>query len=169
MAIELIKPNIEHIEQLKEYVSELQSKEDAEGTNGLYKAISENTFDNWLIWIQQHDCVTYLIVDEEKIVGTINIRYVLNDYLKRGGGHIGYNIRPTERRKGYAKKALMLALEDAYKNGLDMVNIDCYKGNVASKRTIEACGAEFIKEEYIEERKNTLLKYRVDLNKKFKD
>ena len=52
-------------------------------------------------WIQQPNSVTYLIADEEKIVRTINIRYVLDDYLKRCGGHIGYNIRPSERRKGF--------------------------------------------------------------------
>ena len=31
------------------------------------------------------------------------------EYLEKFAGHIGYSARPTERRKGYAKKMLKLA------------------------------------------------------------
>ena len=54
--------------------------------------------------------------------------------------HIGYSVRPDERRKGYAKAQLRLALEEARKIGLESVRIVCVDYNTASRRTIEACG-----------------------------
>ena len=47
---------------------------------------------------------------DERVVGMINIRHTLNDYLLKCGGNIGYSVRPTERGKGYGKKMLSLSL-----------------------------------------------------------
>lgn len=165
VSIKLQKPCKSDYARLKEYVGELESMQDANGTNGLYKAINEDTFEDWLRFIESGDRATFIVLDTDKLVGITNIRYVLNDYLRRGGGHIGYNIRPSERRKGYAEKTLKLALKNAYQNGLREVRVDCHKGNIASMKTIEACGGEFIKEEYNEDRKCILLKYKIDLKK----
>ena len=46
------------------------------------------------------------------MVGAVNIRHYLNEYLLKYGGHIGDGIRPSERRKGYATKMISLALEE---------------------------------------------------------
>lgn len=46
-----------------------------------------------------------------KIVGLFKIRHYLNDFLRKGAGHIGYGILPEYRGKGYAKKGLVLAIE----------------------------------------------------------
>lgn len=168
MNVKLVEPKLEDYNELCEYVNELKDREDSEGTNGLFKAIKDNTFSKWLEWIKTNNSKTYLIVrNDEKIVGLINIRYVLNDYLKRGGGHIGYNVRPSERRKGYASQALELILQNAYEYGLEEVLIDCYKGNVGSEKTIESSGAILYSEEYSEERKNTLMRYKVNLIEKY--
>jgi predicted acetyltransferase len=168
MNVTLREPLLSDYEELSEYVKELRDSVDAEGCNGLYKAINENTFPNWLLSIKQKNSKTLLIINQEdKIVGIINIRYVLNDYLKRGGGHIGYNIRPSERRKGYASQALELILEDAYNYGLEDVLIDCYKGNIGSEKTIESSGATLYSEEYSEERKNTLMRYKINVKEKY--
>ena len=56
------------------------------------------------------------------------------------GGHIGYAIRPHERRKGYAAEMLRLALAYAKNIGLESVMLGCYCDNTASKKTIEKCG-----------------------------
>lgn len=169
MKVTLREPLIQDFDELSRYVKELKDRTDSEGTNGLYKAINENTYPNWIKWIYQNNSRTFLIINEEqKIVGVINIRYSLNEYLKRGGGHIGYNIRPSERRKGYASKALELILKNAYENGLEEVLIDCYKGNTGSEKTIESCGAILYSEEYSEERKNTLMRYKLNLKEKYR-
>ncbi len=77
---------------------------------------------------------------ETKLFGAIDIRHRLNDYLLAFGGHIGYGIVPSERRKGYAKVQLGLALPVAKSLGLARVLITCDDGNAGSARTIEALG-----------------------------
>ncbi len=77
------------------------------------------------------------------IVGMIDLRHRLNDFLAECGGHIGYSVRPDERRKGYAKRMLALVLEEARGRGISRVLITCDDDNVASARTIEANGGVF--------------------------
>ena len=53
----------------------------------------------------------FFLWDDDKIVGLFKIRHYLNDFLRKGPGHIGYGILPEYRGKGYAKKGLILAIE----------------------------------------------------------
>ncbi len=83
----------------------------------------------------------YFLVDEKnKICGALDIRHELNEYLEKFGGHIGYGIAPSERKKGYGKIQLKLGLEKAKKIGLKKVLITCDDNNIGSAKTIEACG-----------------------------
>ena len=66
-----------------------------------------------------------------KILGAIHIRHALNEYLFNYGGHIGYGVRPSERKKGYAAEMLKRALPIAKACGLDRVLISCNKSNTA--------------------------------------
>ena len=70
----------------------------------------------------------------------INIRHCLNDNLRLIGGHIGYSVRHSERRKGYAKKMLKKALSFCKEIGLKKVLITCKEDNVGSEKTILANG-----------------------------
>lgn len=85
---------------------------------------------------------TFLLIRESdnKIVGSINVRWNLSEEMKRFGGNIGYSIRPTERRKGYNKINLYLGLIEARKLGLDKVMLDCDVNNLGSARTMQALG-----------------------------
>ena len=85
---------------------------------------------------------TFLLIRENdsRLVGTVNVRWDLNEEMLRFGGHIGYGIRPSERRNGYNKINLYLALKEAGKIGLDRVMIDCSALNIASDKTIQALG-----------------------------
>ena len=83
---------------------------------------------------------TFFALDNEKIVGIINARHELNDYLLNFGGHIGYSVRKSERRKGYAKAMLSYTVDFLLSLGLEKILITCDKNNIASKRTIESCG-----------------------------
>jgi len=79
----------------------------------------------------------YFLMDEYKIIyGVIDIRHELNDYLLRYGGHIGYGIRPSQRRKGYASQMLTLALPIVKELGISKALITCDKNNVGSAKTI---------------------------------
>jgi len=81
--------------------------------------------------------IFFLISNESKrILGAIDIRYELNDYLYKFGGNIGYGIRPTERRKGYATEMLKLALYRCKEKGMKKVLITCNKNNIGSSKTM---------------------------------
>lgn len=78
----------------------------------------------------------WLVNEHNKILGAIDIRHKLNDFLRFRGGHIGYGIRPSERKKGYASLMLSLALKECRNLGLLNVLITCSKSNFGSAKTI---------------------------------
>lgn len=77
---------------------------------------------------------------DEMLVGMIQIRHYFNDYLEKYAGHIGYSIRPGERRKGYATEMLKSALPFCRTIGIERVLISCIDGNIGSEKTILANG-----------------------------
>lgn len=81
---------------------------------------------------------TFFCLDEERniMVGAVNIRHYLSDYLLKYGGHIGDGIRPSERRKGYATKMISLALAECRKLGLERVLMVCDRDNTGSAKSI---------------------------------
>ena len=106
---------------------------------------------------------TYFLFDsQENIVGSINIRHYLNEYLAKIGGHIGYGIRPSQRKKGYATKMLRLALPLAKKLGINRVLISCDKNNIGSSKTIINNGG--ILENEIEDNNSIIQRYWIELN-----
>ncbi|MCH5287695.1 MAG: GNAT family N-acetyltransferase [Christensenellaceae bacterium] len=75
-------------------------------------------------------------VSDGRIVGMLDVRHRFNDFLRLYGGHIGYSVRPDERRKGYASWMLAHALPHCRELGIDRVLISCIAGNEGSRRTI---------------------------------
>lgn len=81
------------------------------------------------------------IVRDDRYLGAIQLRHSLNDFLVDVGGHVGYGVRPSERRRGVASTALRHALAHAADQvSLNTVLITCDETNTGSRRTIEACG-----------------------------
>lgn len=171
-------PNIERKDEALEYLQEhVDLASNLNGTGGLNECLKGLTYEEWLddvIKCQEKNyaeskklvpATTYFTIRESdnKIVGMINFRHYLNDYLKNFGGHIGYGIRPTERRKGYAKIQLYLVLLEAQKMGIDKVMVDCVDTNEGSEKTIKALGGIFDKEVYEENRKVTLHNYWINV------
>lgn len=94
---------------------------------------------------------TFILTDEENILGIINLRHELNDYLYNYGGHIGYSVHPDFRKLGYAKKMLNLCINFAFNElNLNSLLLTCDTENIASKKTIISCGG--ILENIIEEK-----------------
>ncbi|PWU47810.1 GNAT family N-acetyltransferase [Micromonospora globispora] len=85
-------------------------------------------------------CTYRWIVEDDRVLGGIALRHELNHFLLQVGGHIGYGIRPSARRRGLATWALGRMLEEARVLGLDRVLVACEAGNVASAKTIERQG-----------------------------
>ncbi|MES2172008.1 MAG: GNAT family N-acetyltransferase [Actinomycetota bacterium] len=100
------------------------------------------------------------IVDEarpDEVLGSIQLRHELNDFLLAEGGHIGYGIRPSARGRGVATAALLLCLEQAVSMGLSRVLIVCDIDNEPSRRTILAAGG------MLETVNGTMERYWIDL------
>ena len=81
----------------------------------------------------------FLTNDSGRILGGIHFRHYLNERLRQNGGHIGYGVRKSERRKGYAHEMLKLLLEEIKKLEIDKVMLTCDDDNVGSVKTIERC------------------------------
>jgi predicted acetyltransferase len=90
-------------------------------------------------WVEMSQ---FVLIDKEKelIIGMINIRHYLNEYLSKFGGHVGYSVRPGQRNKGYAKVMLELAKQYLQEKGLKKILLTCNDTNIASIKTIESCG-----------------------------
>jgi predicted acetyltransferase len=82
----------------------------------------------------------WLVQDETRILGELRLRHRLTEMLAIEGGHIGYNIRPSERRKGYGTLQLRLGLEKARGLRLTRVLVTCDDDNLPSAKIIETNG-----------------------------
>jgi len=91
--------------------------------------------------------INYIMYVDDYPIGDIAIRPGLNDYWKKYSGNIGYKIRPSERKKGYGKLMLKLALDECKKIGLDEILLQCNNKNIASRKIIERNGGILIKED----------------------
>jgi predicted acetyltransferase len=161
--IKLIVPTREYEKQILDYRKEFEINGDSmDGTAGLKNAQS---IDEWfcaLIDNSKKETVreglvpasTYLSVRlrDQKLVGMIDVRHELNDFLYNFGGHIGYSVRKCERRKGYAKEMLRLALKECKDRKMQKVLITCDKENIASAKTIICNGGILENEVPFEER-----------------
>ena len=98
-----------------------------------------------------------------KMVGCMQLHNVLNERMKRFSGHVGYSVRPSERRRGYAKKMLAKAKDYLSSFGFKEIYVSCLPENEASRRTILANGGEFIETVFIESDGVYLERYKIKL------
>lgn len=100
-------------------------------------------------WVQSTQFLA-LRESDGALVGMIQIRHEIesSDYLRNYGGHIGYSVRPKERRKGYATEMLRQALAFCRTLGIKRVLMTCWPYNEGSKKAILKNGGVFESERY---------------------
>jgi predicted acetyltransferase len=107
--------------------------------------------------------LNYLALDNNKLIGFLSIRYDLPQSLVDIYGHIGYGVRPTERRKGYAKEMLKSALPFCREINLENVLITCIDDNIGSEKTIIANGGIYDSTVYEPDEKVNLKRYWINI------
>lgn len=78
----------------------------------------------------------YIRKVDNRLVGMIQVRHYFNKFLSKYGGHIGYSIKPGERRKGYATSMLKAVLPYCKEIGIDEILVTCIHDNIGSEKTI---------------------------------
>lgn len=153
MQLRLIRPDEKYIDEIALFRKEfIDNGSSMDGTSSLKRMEDIN---DWLEEVRifadektvpenMVPSSQFLALDENNvIVGAIQVRHRFNDFLEKYGGHIGYCVRPSERRKGYAKKMLEMILPYCKEIGMDRVLITCLEENEASAKTIIANGGEY--------------------------
>ncbi len=150
----LVRPSLDYAAEIRSYRAE--SLAEAELINGSGQLQDYEDPADWIArcrlmadpatadedWVDSDE---WLTVDaEHHVVGLVNIRRSLKTAdIAEYAGHLGYSIRPSLRRRGYATAQLLLALGKCHGLGIDRVLVTCEPGNEGSRRTILACGGVF--------------------------
>lgn len=113
-------------------------------------------------WVPYH---TYWLTNVEgQLLGVIRVRTSIdNDYVEKYAGHIGYDVSPLHRQRGYGREILRLGLDKARMLGLHKVLITCDCDNEGSIKIIESNGGVFESEIYKESNNKILRRYWVNL------
>ncbi len=174
----LESPSIKRKDEAINYVKEFyKNNSNLNGDSGLDKYL--NDYEGWLDFLNKLSnpstvpsgyCPGYeyflIRKNDSKLVGLINLRYNLNKNLLLHGGHIGYSIKVSERRKGYNKINLYLCLIKARELGLDKVLLTAYDDNIGSVKTILDAGG--VLENKINDNGKLLGRYWIDVEESLK-
>lgn len=145
MTLQLVKPQQKYLSDVYEAVAEYKSAPSEYEIHAVSKMIeaADDDFASYFINTENESLgvalkpgyvahTVYWLVDGDKYIGTFDLRHKLTPYLEKIGGHIAYQIRPSELRKGYAYKGLKLCLKQARDMRIEQALITCKESNVGS-------------------------------------
>ncbi len=144
----LIIPGIEYAQQIREFKLEfIKNNSSMDGCSSLSLCNTPEEFILNCIKYSSKDTVPSFLLPtslfmmirliDNRLIGMIDIRHYLNDYLYMYGGNIGFSIRPTERGKKYSNLLLKLGLIECEKLCLNTLLITCNEDNLASEKAIQ--------------------------------
>lgn len=173
--MKMVAPSMAYDKEIQAFRREfLESDGSMDGCGSLRR------FDNTRDWLDQIESLKrvettpphlvpmtqyiYVRESDNKMVGVVQIRHYFNEFLEKYAGHIGYSVRPSERRKGYATQMLKLVLPECKALGIDRVLVCCVQDNEGSRKTILNNGGVYESTVYLAERDVHLQRYWIDLS-----
>ena len=139
----LRKPALEDKDKLMDYIEEHHTN--GETSISACNGLTAMKYEDWIEKLKKDESgenkewgisETYILEDNNKVIGILNIRYTLSLEMAEIYGNIGYGVRPSERKKGYATYMLKEALIKCKQKGLKEVILGCHEDNLGSYKTI---------------------------------
>ncbi|MGN1344294.1 MAG: GNAT family N-acetyltransferase, partial [Traorella sp.] len=172
----LVHPSIDYLDEINAFRLEMLEANDADGFAGCGGLEKYENIEEWMHQVKLRESEktlpkgmvssnVYLAIriEDHHLVGIIDLRHHINHpILQKWGGHIGYSVRPSERRKGIAKEMLRLDLMQVKKLGIKRVLVTCSSTNAASRKVILANNGKF--ENSIEVNKDIIERYWIEVN-----
>ena len=139
-------PHIKDEEILKDYMKEHYLYGEKSVTCSM--DFDKMPFDNWLrnITDNLNDTKLFICSKNNILIGLLCIRCNLNEKERYIIGDIGYGVRPTERKKGFASEFMAHGIDLCRKYGMKNIIIGCFKDNIPSAKTIVKNGGILIGE-----------------------
>lgn len=174
----LVNPSEEYLKELLDYRNEFLANGNSmdgcgplrkftdmkEYLNETNKYLNPATLPEGMVIATQFLCIRK---SDNKLVGMIQVRHYFNEYLEKYAGHIGYSVRPSERRKGYASWMLNNIKPFCRSIGLDKILVCCLNNNVGSRKTILTNGGIYDGTVYNESQNKYLERYWINLKDKY--
>lgn len=171
-----VRPSEEYFSELMAYKKEFLERGDSmDGCGPLRRCedmkeylevvnsyLSKETLPEKMVVASQFLCIRK---SDNKLVGMIQVRHYFNDYLEKYAGHIGYSVRPSERRQGYATWMLENIKTFCRSINLDKILVCCLDDNEGSRKTILNNGGVYDRTVYCEAENLYLERYWIDLTK----
>lgn len=170
-----VEPTMAYAEEINSYRQEmLETGSSFDGCFSMERLADTKEFvDSCITWsnprrsIDEHGVRGNVIMcirkSDGRMVGCMQVHHILTERMKIYTGHVGYSVRPSERRKGYATRILAKAKDFLTSFGFDEIYVNCLPENVRSRKTILANGGEYIETVYWAEENVHLERYGIKL------
>ena len=177
MKLYLVKPDLTYYEKYNDMMAEWCARETQIAPWFLDRPIASIDEFAWFVRMLddcEHGIVdkrfsaasSYFAVDEnDNLIGAASLRHYLTVEGFHSWGHIGYGVRPAERRKGYAAQILKMTLAQAKKKGIYKVLIGVHDGNTGSWKTVEKCGGVMENIVHIENDDEPIRRYWINIER----
>jgi predicted acetyltransferase len=176
--LRLVEPTVEFESSHRSFVAEVRAA--GEELIPWVLAFSSNSFADYVAQLRDAarglgiaegkvPHATYWLVEtrddgRREIVAVANVRFELNEQLIRHGGHVGYGVRPSARRRGFATTILRLALAELQARGIGRALVTCEPSNTGSAKAIARNGGVLAEIEFLPELARDVARYWIDLN-----
>ena len=145
--MQLVKPARKYAASFKQIIAEILAEQEPD----FWLGATITNLGKYLEWAAKNEqgadlpknlvpMTTYWLVEDNEIIGRVDLRHCLTPALEKFGGHIGYAIRPSQRGSGYGTQMLRLALPKTKALGIEKALITCADTNTASQKMIEGSG-----------------------------